>query len=137
MFKRLFGKPEDELSGLNVNRWVKEPDIQLPSRKPPPNVQDLVLPETLAEEAKRARDVDVSFAISSGGSPGASGTEAAGRVELTDDQIEAIAARVAEKLTAGVLGDQLRQSVTRIVSETSERLVREEIARIRAGAGGE
>jgi hypothetical protein len=147
VFKRLFGKPDDELSGLNMNRFASpgpadraEPptdpsDLKLPSRKPPPNVKDLVLPETLAEEAKHPRDVDLSFAISSraSGSPAAS----SGPAEITDAQIEAIAQRVADKLAAGVLGDRLRETVVRIVSETSERLVREEIARIRAEADAE
>ncbi len=146
MFKRLFGKAEDEFPGLNTSRFVRGPtdgtppstdlsDLRLPSKKPPPNVENLVLPETLAQEAARPRDVDLSFAISSRGS----GAPAApnGPVEITDAQIEAIAERVAEKLAAGVVGDRLRESVARIVSETSERLVREEIARIRAEADGE
>ena len=55
-------------------------------------------------------------------------------VEISEAQVEAIAQRVADKLSAGVLGDRLRETVARIVSETSERLVREEIARIRAEA---
>ena len=58
-------------------------------------------------------------------------TEKLGTGELTDAQIDAIAQVVADKLAAGVVGEKLRQTVARIVSETSERLVREEIARIR------
>ena len=53
---------------------------------------------------------------------------------LTDAQIEDLVARVAERLADGVLGDELRDSVRRVVSETSERLVREEIARLRREA---
>jgi hypothetical protein len=141
VFKRLFGKPDEELSGLSMGRFMEsqapggvapaeasEP-FQLPSRKPPPNIQDLVLPETLAQEATHPRDVDVRSvlnpqAVNPPATPG----------ELTDAQIEAIAQRVADKLAAGIVGDRLREAVTRIVSETSERLVREEIARIHAAA---
>jgi hypothetical protein len=50
--------------------------------------------------------------------------------ELSDAEIDRIAARVAERLTQGSLG----QTVSRIVSDVSERLVREEIERIRSGA---
>jgi CheY-like chemotaxis protein len=49
---------------------------------------------------------------------------------VSDEVIERIAARVADLLTHGLLG----QSVSRVVTEVSERLVREEIARIRATA---
>lgn len=143
MFKRIFGKADDELAGLNVGRiaapapagssapGADAPDLKLPSRKPPPNVNDLVLPETLAEEAKHPREVDLRFVLS-----GPRGTAAASEAspELTDAQIEEIAKRVADKLAAGILGDRLREEVRRVVSETSERLVREEIARIRAEA---
>jgi hypothetical protein len=143
VFKRLFGKAEDELPSLNTSRFVRGPtegtqpsadlsDLRLPSKKPPPNVEDLVLPETLAQEAIHPREVDLSFAVSSRGSRALAAPN--GPVEITDAQIEAIAERVAEKLTAGVIGDRLRETVARIVSETSERLVREEIARIRAEA---
>ena len=130
MFKRLFGKPDEELSGLSMGRFVESqplesstppPDepLQLPSRKPPPNVNDLVLPETLAEEATHPRQVDLRQVLAAPG-----GKAAASPGELTDAQMEAIAQRVADKLASGVV-------VARIVSETSERLVREEIARIR------
>ena len=134
MFKRLFGKPEDELSGLNVNRIV-DSDIQLPSKKPPPNVSDLVLPETLADEAKHPREVDLSFVVAP--RKGETGAGAVPAAEITDAQIEMIAQRVVDKLAAGVIGERLRETVARIVSETSERLVREEIARIRSKAADE
>jgi CheY-like chemotaxis protein len=49
---------------------------------------------------------------------------------LSDEVIERIAARVADRLTEGLLG----QTVSRVVTEVSERLVREEIARIRSAA---
>jgi len=56
--------------------------------------------------------------------------------ELTDDMLNQIAARVAEKLMAGAFGEQLsaamRDTVRRVVSETSERQVRDEIERIRS-----
>ena len=142
MFKRLFGKPDEELSGLSMGRFMETqaPDaaapaddsdhFQLPSKKPPPNIHDLVLPETLAQEAAHPRDVDVRAVLSP---PGAKPPAPSG--ELTDAQIEAIAQRVADKLAAGIVGDRLREAVSRIVSETSERLVREEIARIRYDAG--
>jgi hypothetical protein len=134
VFKRLFGKTEDEL-GLGVNRFA-EPDLKLPSKKPPPDVTDLVLPEPLAEEATHPREVDLNFVITSRkGDPAPAGATAA--AELTDAQIETIAQRVADKLAAGVVGDRLRETVARIVSETSEQLVREEIARIRAEAAPE
>jgi hypothetical protein len=55
-------------------------------------------------------------------------------VALTDAQVEAIAERVAERLAAGLLGDRIRESLLRMVSDTSERLVREEIVRVRAEA---
>jgi hypothetical protein len=141
VFKRLFGKPDDELSGLNMNRFAASgsdvggrsdsPDIQIPSKKQTPNVKDLVLPETLAQEATHPKEVNVNFALSTG----AARATSTGPVEVTEAQIEAIAQRVADKLSAGVLGDRLRDTVARIVSETSERLVREEIARIRSEAG--
>jgi CheY-like chemotaxis protein len=51
-------------------------------------------------------------------------------VELNDSMIERIADRVAERLMHGVLGDSLRGTV----HDVSERLVREEIQRIRAAA---
>ena len=50
--------------------------------------------------------------------------------ELSDADVERIAARVAERLLRGPMTD----TVTRVVAEVSERLVREEIARIRAAA---
>jgi hypothetical protein len=143
VFKRLFGKPDDEPSGLNLSRFASSgpagdagsrsdpPDIQIPSRKPPPNVKDLVLPETLAQGTQHPREVNASFPLSVGTAMPATST---GPVEISESQIEAIAQRVADKLSAGVLGDRLRETVARIVSETSERLVREEIARIRAEA---
>jgi hypothetical protein len=46
---------------------------------------------------------------------------------LSDADLDRIATRVADRLTRGPLGD----TVTRIVTEVSERLVREEIERIR------
>jgi hypothetical protein len=49
---------------------------------------------------------------------------------LSDADLDRIAARVADRLARGGLGD----TVTRIVTEVSERLVREEIARIRQSA---
>ena len=62
--------------------------------------------------------------------------------EITDAMLEQIADRVAERLNAGSLGDQLREAMTAtirdtvraVVSETSERLVRDEIARLKAQA---
>jgi CheY-like chemotaxis protein len=62
--------------------------------------------------------------------------------EITDAMLEQIADRVAERLNAGSLGDQLREAMTAtirdtvraVVSETSERLVRDEIARVKAQA---
>jgi hypothetical protein len=145
VFKRLFGKPDDGPSGLNMNRVASSgpagdagsrsdsPDIQIPSRKPPPNLKDLVLPETLAQESQHPREVHVNFPLS----VGTVAATSTGPVEIGAAQIEAIAQRVADKLSAGVLGDRLRETVARIVSETSERLVRDEIARIRAEADRE
>ncbi|MGH9201945.1 MAG: hypothetical protein ACRD2A_12005, partial [Vicinamibacterales bacterium] len=75
---------------------------------------------------------DLQFVL---GGPG-SGTSVSA-AELTDAQIEEIARRVADKLAAGVLGDRLREEVRRVASETSERLVREEIERIRTQADRE
>lgn len=62
--------------------------------------------------------------------------------EITDAMLDQIADRVAERLNAGSLGDQLRDAMTATiretvraaVSETSERLVRDEIARLKAQA---
>jgi hypothetical protein len=51
-------------------------------------------------------------------------------IEISDEVIERIALRVAEHLTEGMLID----TVSHIVGAVSERLVREEIARIRAAA---
>jgi DNA-binding response OmpR family regulator len=51
-------------------------------------------------------------------------------VEISDTMIERIADRVADRLTHGVLGESLR----RTVHDVSERLVREEIDRIRSAA---
>jgi hypothetical protein len=53
-----------------------------------------------------------------------------GTYELGEQTIDRIAARVAERLTRGLLGEQ----VTRVVTDVSERLVRDEIDRIRAAA---
>ena len=53
-------------------------------------------------------------------------------LDLTEAQFDLIAGRVAQKLTAGVVGDQLHETVRRVVAEIAERLVREEIARVRA-----
>ena len=50
-------------------------------------------------------------------------------LELSDAVIDRIATRVADRLMQGLLG----QNITRVVTEVSERLVREEIARIRSG----
>ena len=52
------------------------------------------------------------------------------RPELSEEDIERIAARVADRLMHASPADP----VTRIVSEVAERLVREEIARMRAAA---
>ena len=51
-------------------------------------------------------------------------------IQLTDDLIDRISMRVLERLTKGPLSE----TMTRIVTEVSERLVREEITRIRASA---
>jgi hypothetical protein len=59
----------------------------------------------------------------------AAGGSAAG-FELTDEVIDRIAERVVHRLTHGMLG----YTVTRTVTDVSERLVKEEIARIRAAA---
>jgi CheY-like chemotaxis protein len=50
--------------------------------------------------------------------------------EISDDVIERVAARVAERLSQDILLDR----VTEIVSAVSERLIKEEIARIRSAA---
>jgi len=60
--------------------------------------------------------------------------------EITSEMLDQIADRVAERLSAGGLGADLRHSMTEairdtvraVVSDTSERLVRDEIARIKA-----
>lgn len=60
--------------------------------------------------------------------------------EITGDMLDQIAARVADRLSAGAFGDQLRDAmastlrdtVRSVVSETSERLVRDEIERIKS-----
>jgi hypothetical protein len=62
--------------------------------------------------------------------------------EITDDMLDQIAARVVERLNAGSFADHLRDAMTTtvrdtvrsVVSETSERLVRDEIARVKAQA---
>ena len=62
--------------------------------------------------------------------------------EITDAMLDQIAERVAVRLNAGSLGEHLRAEITAtiretvhaVVSETSERLVRDEIARIKAQA---
>lgn len=51
-------------------------------------------------------------------------------IEVNDEVIDRIASRVADQLSHSLLMDH----VTRIVSEVAERVVREEIARIRAAA---
>jgi CheY-like chemotaxis protein len=53
-------------------------------------------------------------------------------VELSDAMVDRIADRVAERMMRGVFGESLRGTV----HEVSERLVREEIQRIRASAQG-
>ena len=61
---------------------------------------------------------------------------------ITDAMLDQIAARVAERLNTGLLGDHLRDAMTTtirdavraVVSETSERLVRDEIARVKGQA---
>ena len=60
-------------------------------------------------------------------------------LQITDEMLDQIASRVAERLSAGRFGDQLkivvtdtvRDTVRTIVSDTSERLVRDEIDRIK------
>ena len=60
--------------------------------------------------------------------------------EITNEMLDQIAQRVSERLTAGTFGTGLRDAMTAavrdtvrsVVSETSERLVREEIARVKA-----
>lgn len=60
--------------------------------------------------------------------------------EITDEMLDQIASRVADRLNAGVFGEQLksamaasvRDTVREVVSETSERLVRDEIDRIKS-----
>lgn len=62
--------------------------------------------------------------------------------EITDAMLDTIAQRVADRLDSGAFGSHLREAmittvretVRSVVSETSERLVREEIARVRARA---
>jgi hypothetical protein len=51
-------------------------------------------------------------------------------MSLSDDAVDRIAARVAERLASGALLDRF----SAIVNNVSERLVRDEIARIRATA---
>ena len=59
---------------------------------------------------------------------------------FTDEMLDQIAARVAERLRASMLGDQLRDAMTTavretvrsVVADTSERIVRDEIDRIRS-----
>jgi len=53
---------------------------------------------------------------------------------LSDAQMEDLANRVAVQLATRVIDDRLREVVLTTVTEVSERLVREEIARIRADA---
>ena len=61
-------------------------------------------------------------------------------LQITDEMLDQIASRVAERLSAGLFGDQLktvvtdtvRDTVRTIVSDTSERLVRDEIDRIKS-----
>jgi hypothetical protein len=52
---------------------------------------------------------------------------------ITDAMIDDIAQRVAQRLAGAALPDV----VARIVSETAERLVREEIERLKGAAGGQ
>lgn len=60
--------------------------------------------------------------------------------EITDEMLDQIAQRVADRLNGGTLGADLRQAMTAtiretvrsVVSDTSERLVRDEIARVKA-----
>lgn len=62
--------------------------------------------------------------------------------EITDAMLDQIAARVADRLTAGSFAEHLREAMTAtvrdtvraVVSDTSERLVRDEIARLKAQA---
>ncbi len=62
--------------------------------------------------------------------------------EITDGMLDQIAQRVADRLNAGTFGTHLRdamastvrETVRSVVSETSERLVRDEIARIKGRA---
>ena len=55
-----------------------------------------------------------------------------GSYGLSEADLDRIAARVVDRLSRGALGD----TVTRIVTDVSERLVREEIERIRQSAAG-
>ncbi|MSO61299.1 MAG: hypothetical protein EXQ50_04285 [Acidobacteria bacterium] len=60
--------------------------------------------------------------------------------EITDAMLDQIAQRVADRLNSGAFGAQLRDAMTAtvcdsvrsVVSDTSERLVRDEIARIKS-----
>jgi len=74
------------------------------------------------------------------GEPGAAAPRLAGNgassVTVTDTMIDDVARRVVQKLALGT-SDQLQAMVKEIVSSVAERLVREEIDRIRRqGPGG-
>jgi len=143
--KRLFGKAQEPVPSLEAGRLVTSARAvkrAASSRRPlPTTIDDLTLPETLAEAATHPREVNLRFdlganhgAVPSSGA--ASDSASPNRSpEITEAQIEQIATRVADKLGAGVLGESLRETVRRVVTETSERLVREEVARVRAEFG--
>jgi hypothetical protein len=71
------------------------------------------------------------LAAEQGGSGSPGGSANAGAPAITDDLVDELTRRVLERLAP----DAVRDVVARVVSDVSERLVLEEIARIRAARG--
>ena len=102
---------------------------QIASRVAPPQITDAMLDHIAARVAPPAITGEMLAQIAAGVAPPA----------INDEMLDRIASRVAERLNASTFGEQLREqiaaalrdTVRSVVSETAERLVRDEIDRIK------
>lgn len=109
------------------------PAYEAPAYQPPAvarHAQPAAVAALKASSESAVADAFAALLAEEQGEPPPPQVESPGSFDLSDDAIERIAARVADRLTQGLLGE----TVSRVVTEVSERLVREEIARIRAAA---
>ena len=102
---------------------------QIASRVAPPQITDAMLDHIAARVAPPAITGEMLAQIAAGVAPPA----------INDEMLDRIASRVAERLNSSTFGEQLREqiaaalrdTVRSVVCETAERLVRDEIDRIK------